>query len=586
MEALFALVGLGIALIGVIRWVRLRFQKAADRMRRTYLISFPRSMSHDEVLAFVRSLSGMPAPKFLQPVHGVVFETYADVNGIKHLLHIPGHVHEDVDGWLTTHINGASLTPLSDQDDPVANTVWQGVELSMRGADTPIRIGTPEGVAATVLSAFSTLPADSAVVLQWILFRGHHQAPVGDKNYVAKVNDATFNAVARIGATGEDADRLIRGVYAALSTTHAYGVKFTKRPRRNISERIAQRKGTLAYPIFLNATELTVLMGWPFGAPNVAGLSGSKARHLAPDQMIDTEGVVVASSNYPKLRERKLAIPVNSLLVHTWVSGPSGVGKSVVLHNIAEQIMKQGLGLILIEPKADLAHDVLMSVPRNRVNDVIWFDPTDTTRPIGLNVLSGHDPERITGHIVGMFQTLYGDSWGSRLERILRYSVLTAAMNGLTLYDVKQLLVNKDFRQRTVRATKDPEVRQFWHWLDDSSDTYVDSVVNKLDSFLGSRAIRNIVGQQSGIDMEEIVRKRQILLVPLPSAQLGQSNAAMLGSLMRDMLWDAVLRRPPAAREPIVLMMDEFQNYGELSTSKSDPFAEARSYGMGLVIAN
>jgi hypothetical protein len=304
--------------------------------------------------------------------------------------------------------------------------------------------------------------------------------------------------------------------------------------------------------------------------------------------MIDREGIVVGASNFPKTRGRPLAVPPSALMMHTWILGPSGVGKSTVLHNMAVQIMGAGMGLVLIEPKGDLALDVLHSVPESRVDDVIWFDPTDTARPIGLNVLAGHDAERITGHIVGMFQNIYHDSWGSRLERIMKFAVKTAAINGLTLYDVRHLLINEDFRRREVAKLNkvDHELALEWKWLDSITDTAVDSVINKLDNFLGSRTLRNIVGQNSGIDMEQVVQERKILLCPLPSAHIGQTNTAALGSLIRELLWDATRRRPFEHREPNILMMDEFQNYSDFNTTRSDPFAEARSYGLGLVIAN
>jgi hypothetical protein len=247
--------------------------------------------------------------------------------------------------------------------------------------------------------------------------------------------------------------------------------------------------------------------------------------------------------------------------------------------------MRAGVGLALVEPKGDLAAAVLGSVPKERVADVCWFDPTDLDRPIGLNALGGSDPERTTGHIVALFHNIYGDSWGPRLEQILRYTTLTAAMAGLTLYDVKQLLVNPEFRARIVREVKDPDVRQFWRRLEDGPDNAVDSVVNKLDSFLGSRAIRNIVSQKDGLDLGEILSGNKILLVPLPSAPLGDANGAMLGSLIVTMLWQEVRARG-TSKQPFYLILDEFQTYLNLAVSMDDLFAIARGLGLGLLVAN
>jgi hypothetical protein len=150
------------------------------------------------------------------------------------------------------------------------------------------------------------------------------------------------------------------------------------------------------------------------------------------------------------------------------------------------------------------------------------------------------------------------------------------------------LLINPEFRAREVAKLRktDHELWLEWRWLDSITDTAVDSVINKLDNFLGSRTLRNIVGQKTGLSMADVVEHRKLLLVPLPSALIGQTNTSALGSLVRELLWDEIRRRPADKRAPIILMMDEAQNYADWSTTRSDPFAEARSYGLGLIIAN
>ncbi len=159
-------------------------------------------------------------------------------------------------------------------------------------------------------------------------------------------------------------------------------------------------------------------------------------------------------------------------------------------------------------------------------------------------------------------------------------------MNGLTLYDVKQLLVNPNFRTTIVHQTKDSEARHFWRRLEEGPDNAVDSVVNKLDALVGFRALRNIVGQQSGLDMSEVVRQRKILLVPLPTAALGEANAGMLGSIIVDKLWEEIQLRPAGERYPVVLILDEFQRFLNLSVAIEDMFAQARSYQLPLIVAN
>jgi hypothetical protein len=521
----------GFALVAGVFGVRHFFQQRADHMRTTYQLNFPRGMTQTNVLDFVRSAVGeLPRPRFLQPAYTLVFEKYADKEGKRYYLHIPGHVRTKVDRLLDKKIDGISIEPVNDEDDRVARTNWQETaEITMQGNVVPLRIKVPEHVAASIDANFDTLDEDEALVMQWVVLPDRPRAPTdGDKD---KVGDYTLNAVARIGACGKDAKQMIANLGGTFRSVDSHGSHFRKRIMLDVSGRIRRRAGTFGYPIFLNAPEFTALMGW-----QLDGQSGIRARKLPVDPMVDTEGIIIGASNYHKSRGRPLAIPLPSLMMHTWVLGPSGVGKSTVLHNMAAQIMESDAGLVLIEPKGDLAKDMLSSVPRHRVKDVIWFDPADTLYPIGLNVLAGHDVERITGHIVGMFQNIYSDSWGSRLERIMKFAVKTAALNGLTLYDVRHLLINSDFRNREVAKVraKDQELWLEWRWLDSITDTAVDSVINKLDNFLGSRTLRNIVGQQTGLSMAEVVENRKILLVPLPSALIGQTNTSALGSIVRD----------------------------------------------------
>jgi hypothetical protein len=129
-------------------------------------------------------------------------------------------------------------------------------------------------------------------------------------------------------------------------------------------------------------------------------------------------------------------------------------------------------------------------------------------------------------------------------------------------------------------------VIQEWRWLDEKHDLVLDAPVTRIDAFIGDPLIRNIVGQRGGLDVDQLVRERKILLCPLPGALLGEENAAALGMLIWEMIWDAHLRRPADQREPNILMADEYQMYAGESLSKADPFALARSYGLGLCVAN
>lgn len=573
--------------------VKKRMQRKADHERTTCLVSLPSDTSYEEILAFTRSLSGLPGLKWYKPAYAVALETYADAHGIKHYVSIPGHVIEGVEGWLETHIPGSSITHVSAKEDLVALTQWdRGTELSMSGANKQLLIKSPKDVTATILSGLSTMKPGNAVVLQWIVFRSEPQSPrvdngIDPREHKEKVHDATFRATARIAAKGDEAKRLVRDVYAGLSITHTFGVKF--RPRfmlGSVPDRVNRRAGVLDYRIFLNAPELSVVMGWPFDSMNVPGLGGARARRLAPHVSIPETGIGLAGSNYPKTRGRLIALPYASVPLHQWILGPTGTGKSALLDNEITQAMNQGLGVVLIEPKGDLARSVLSHVPRNRVDDVIWFDPMDLERPIGFNILAGPDPERTTAHLVTLFKDFYPDSWGPRLEWVLKYTFATAIANNLTLYDCKALLEDPEFRAPYVRRLKDIDTKRFWRKFDAGSDIVAASAINKLDAFAGTTIMRNIVGQTRGLDMHEVVSKNKILLIPLDGPAMGETNAAILGALFIDQLWLHARLRPEGERPPIMVVVDELQKFNHLSVSVGDMLAMARSYGVGFITAH
>lgn len=575
------------ALIGAILAARLREQRQADKLRQTYELFFPSTMGHEQVLAFIRSLSGLPKPKFLKPVYGVSFERYADDKGERYFLHTPGKIAARLDELFYEHIDG-SMEPIKPEDDPVARTVWvKATELAMSGGQAglnmPLRIMSVDGTAKSMGAQFKNMAAGEAVVLQWVIFPDRARAATADDK--DKVADHTFHAMARLGAVGEKPDGMLHDLYSVFASTHSHGAHFAKRLMPEVPARINRRAGTWGFPIFLNAQEFSALMGWPLN-----GTGARRAKRIAPTAAHDTEGIILGTANSPKMHDRRIAMPPEAGDMHIKIMGGSGTGKSNLLLNLGVQWLDRAdTAFILLEPAGDLAWDLLKRVPEHRVKDVIWFDPLDTEYPIGLNPLRGTDPERITGHIVGILKNLSGDSWSAQLQRVSTNAVMTAALNRLTFYDIKQLLVNKEFRAAQVKKINRaayPDVLQEWRWLDDKHDLVIDSTVNRLDAFLGSRMIRNIVSQQDGLDFDRIIREHKILLVPLPAARMGQTNASAIGSLVREMAWNAAMKQPMDKRQRSVVMLDEFQNFADFSTSRSDPFSEARKYKQQYIIAN
>lgn len=585
-----------VLLLGGLIAMKHAFQRRADRMRRTYEIVHPRGMTDDQVTDFVRSALGeMPMPQPLRPAYAVSIEKYGDHEGKCYYLCIPGHVSTKLDKLLSKKIDGVSLEPVKPEDDKVRNTPWrQTLEIGMRGSAL-LRIIDPKHVASSIDANFDDLDKDEALVMQWVVIPDRARIPTPETK--DKVSDHTLHAVLRIGATGniverdgkkiDEAKQNLMNLAGSFRSVNSHNAKLQKRWMMGVAQRIQRRAGTWGYPIFLNVKEFVALMGWQLDGNTGPFVS----RKLAPDKMHDKEGIILGMSNYSKTRGQIIAMPYEAGDMHVRVMGGTGVGKSnFLLHYGLQAMMKPDTAFILLEPAGDLAYDFLCRIPEHRKQDVIYLNPLDTDWPIGLNPLEGSDSERITSHVVSVFRNISGtDAWGPQLQRVLTTAVKTSTLLGLTLYDVKQLLVNEAYRSaqlKKLKRAKYPELFQEWDWIAGKHELTVDSSVNRLDSFLSSRMIRNMVSQRTGLNFDDIIRNHKILIVPLPAARMGQIEASAIGQLVKEMAWNAAMKQDPRNRQRSIVMMDEFQNFADFSTSKSDPFAEARKYKQQYVIAN
>jgi hypothetical protein len=318
---------------------------------------------------------------------------------------------------------------------------------------------------------------------------------------------------------------------------------------------------------------------------------------LAPASDIPFGGRVVAQATFPG-GERPLALSVTDSLRHLHVIGPTGSGKSTLLLGLIAQDMAAGRGVVVLDPSGDLVSEVLDRVPPARTQDVVVLDPTDDERPVGLNLLTGaaDSPELVVDQVVGIFHQLYRAFWGPRTDDILRAALLTLVVEpGMTVCEVPLLLTDAGFRRRLVGRVDEPvALGPFWGWYEGLSDAEraqaIGPVMNKLRAFLLRRRLRNVLGQASPrLDLDRALAEQKILLVPLSKGLLGDEAAALMGSLVVARLWQAVQRRAevaPDERVATFAFIDEFQDYLHLPTSLADVLAQARSLGLGLMLAH
>ena len=283
---------------------------------------------------------------------------------------------------------------------------------------------------------------------------------------------------------------------------------------------------------------------------------------------------------------------------HMYIIGQTGAGKSGMLELLTLSDIYYNQGYCIIDPHGDFAIDNLKFIPESRIGDVVYFNPADTAFPVAFNPLEVSDPTRkpnICSEVIGVLKRMFGDSWGPRLEHILRYTLLALLDRPeTTLLDISRLLTDKEFRKETLEYCKDVTVLQFWkhefgQWNEKQVNESIAPVLNKVGAFTANPIIRNIVGQpKSSFDIRKIMDEGKILVVNLSKGLIGEDNAAILGSFIVTKVQLAAMSRSDIPdvmdRRPFYLYVDEFQNFA------TDSFAvilsEARKYGLNLTVAN
>ncbi|MFZ5438333.1 MAG: type IV secretory system conjugative DNA transfer family protein [Patescibacteria group bacterium] len=282
---------------------------------------------------------------------------------------------------------------------------------------------------------------------------------------------------------------------------------------------------------------------------------------------------------------------------HMYVIGKTGTGKSTLLANMAINDLKNNEGMCVIDPHGDLVETLLNYIPSRRINDVIYFDPSDPERTVQINLFEGKNVvhrELIASGIISIFQKLYGYSWGPRLEYILRNALLTLLTSeNARLSDILELLTNKKFRDRYVENLEDPILKSYWvdeyNKMQDRLRTEsIASILNKVGQFTSSPLIRNVVNaHKSSFSIEDIMNEGKILLVNLSQGKLGEDNATLLGAMMITKIQLAAMTRvqiQEEQRRDFYLYVDEFQNFATEAFIKI--LSEARKYRLNLTLAN
>jgi hypothetical protein len=351
----------------------------------------------------------------------------------------------------------------------------------------------------------------------------------------------------------------------------------------------------------LNTEEMASLWHLPIPGTEVDKLRWLSSRRLAPPLDMPNEGLVLGENNY---RGKNTLVRLKDVdrRRHMYVIGMTGTGKSWFQANLAVQDIVAGHGVCVIDPHGSLIEDILPHIPKERLDDVIIFDPSDIDRPIGLNMLEANTPQEMdfaASEMITIFYKLLPDPSmaGPMFEHYMRNALLALMAdqnNPGTLVELARLFTDKDFRREKLTHVKDIMVKDFWEREYEASQKgsngadMLSYVISKTGRFVENAMMRNIIGQaQSGINFRQVMDQKKILLINLSKGKVGEVNSNLLGLIAVSKLQMAALARadmPEDQRQDFYLYIDEFQNF--ITDSISVILAEARKYKLNLIMGH
>jgi predicted ATPase len=353
------------------------------------------------------------------------------------------------------------------------------------------------------------------------------------------------------------------------------------------------------HSIVLSADEMASLYHFPLPTTETPNIRWLTARKSAPPVNLPEEGVTLGTVEY-RGEKNTVKIRRNDRRRHLYVIGKSGSGKSVFIENLALQDIRNGDGVCVVDPHGDLVEHILEQMPRERIDDVIVFDPSDIERPMGLNMLEVDRDEQkdfTVQEMIAIFYKLFPPEMiGPMFEHNMRNVMLTLMADPATagtIAEIPRMFSDADFQKRWVEKLTDPVVRAFWEKeMAKTSDFHKSEMlgylISKVGRFVENEMMRNIIGQQqSSFNIRQVMDQKKILLVNLAKGRTGEVNANLLGLIIVSKLQMAALGRadlPESERHDFYLYIDEFQNF--ITDSIATILSEARKYRLCLTIAH
>jgi hypothetical protein len=578
---------------------------------------------------------------FLKPQEHVSFEIVAKKEDIRFYVSIPKKLVDLVEKQIHGAYPGADVKEVEEYNIFSENGKVAFAALRLKNADFyPIRVyrDLPTDPLSSVTSVLAKMSGEEAIVVQVLLQPAAGKWAKLGRSYVAKVkkDEANpekasfkvdpktleaieqktakhgFSAVIRLvvsSDTKESADAHLSNLLTAFSQFSYDHNSFTKvkhiLKKHFMVDFIYRYFPPFNSPFFrqhsvLNSDELATIYHFPNKSVETPHIFWLNAKRAPAPMQIPSSGLFLGMSRYRGV-ERSIHISDDDRRRHMYIIGKTGTGKSQLLEELTMQDIKAGRGVAVIDPHGDLIDGILSRIPPERAEDVIYFDPSDTERPMGLNMLEAYTEEQkhyVVTSIVGLMYKLYDPMKtgiiGPRFEHAIRNAMLTVMSEpGSTFVEVVRALTDSSFVQELLPKVQDPIIRRYWtdqiaQTADFHTSEVLDYIVSKFGRFVTNKLMRNIIGQsESSFDFRKIMDEGKVLLINLAKGKIGEENSNFLGLILVPKLLIAAMSRqeiPEEKRRDFYLYVDEFQNFA--TPDFAQILSEARKYRLNLIVAN
>ncbi len=471
-----------------------------------------------------------------------------------------------------------------------------------------------EDILKGISAILSTTSQNEEIFLQLILSPNgskfwekginHVWESITDHSEQNKINQETFRGKLIIGYAAQNslvAKKKVTTVIRLLKQTK-YPHNELKVKKFNFFSDIAVlwKSRTFEYGDIWTEAEIASIYHFPYKGSITSNVIHTDSKKAPAPDILPLQGDDISffgETNYHN-EFKKFGIKRIDRRRHMYVVGKTGSGKSRLLQLLLIADIQNNQGCCLIDPHGDLAQQVLTYVPKERIKDVVYIDPSDKDFPIGFNPLESTQDFETKQHLstffIAIFKKLFGYNWNPRMEHLVRYITLALLeTSDSNILGISRMLTDTAFRQRVIKQIQDPVIKNFWTnefpgWIEKYANEAVIPIMNKVGQFIANPMIRNMVGQNKNtLDFERFMDEGKIVIINLSKGKLGEENTAFLGSMFITKIQQAALSRsriPEEARKDFYFYVDEFQNFA--TDAFSSILSEARKYHLNLTIAH